>query len=128
MISLASIVPPRTHRGQATVETALVLPVVVIMVLVVLQAGLVVRDRVLVVHAARAAARAVVVRPDAGAARAAVDRVEPGRFTVSVGGDLSAGGLASVTVRSRATRVPWVGAAVAGIRLEERMVVRVEGP
>ena len=47
----------RSQRGQSTVELACILPIVVICLLLAVQAGLVVRDRVLVVHAARAAGR-----------------------------------------------------------------------
>jgi Flp pilus assembly protein TadG len=115
------------QRGQATVEVALVLPVVVLLLLVVVQAGLLVRDRVLLVQATRAAARVVVVAPDAGAARAEAARVLPGPFSLAIGGDRSPGGLATVTTRTAPTRVPLVGYAVAGIRLEEHFVVRVEG-
>ena len=50
----------RDH-GQSTVELALALPVVVVMLLFVVQVALVVRDHVLVVHAAREAVRAGVV-------------------------------------------------------------------
>src|SRR5687767_8032990 len=50
--------PSRASRGQATVELAVSLPFVVAALLLVLQVGLVVRAQVLVVHAAREAARA----------------------------------------------------------------------
>jgi len=116
------------QSGQATVETALVLPVVVVLVLVVVQVGLVVRDSVLVIHAARSAARAVAVHPDLAAAQEALGDVDRDRFSVALGGDVAPGGLASVTVRARPARVPLVGAAVSGLRLEQRLVVRVEGP
>ena len=56
------------HRGQATVELALGLPVVCIGVLLVLQLALVGRDAVLVAHAAREAARAAAVDPTRRAA------------------------------------------------------------
>jgi hypothetical protein len=118
----------RRARGQATVETALVIPVVVVLVLTVLQAGLLVRDRLLVVHAARGAARAVAVHGSAGSATAGLADVDRSRFSVAVGGDLRPGGLASVTVRARPVRVPLVGLALGSVRLEERLVVRVEGP
>lgn len=52
----------RDQGGQAAVELALVLPVLAVLLLAVVQTGLVVRDQVLVVHAAREAARAVAVR------------------------------------------------------------------
>ncbi len=48
-------------HGQSTVEFALILPLVVIVVLFIMQAGFVVRDQVLVSHAAREAARAAAV-------------------------------------------------------------------
>ena len=63
---------PGPERGQSTVELALVLPVVVLLLLVLLQVGLVARDVVLVAHAAREGARAAAVDPDPGAAREAV--------------------------------------------------------
>lgn len=64
----------RGQRGQATVELALALPLVLIGLLLVVQAGLVVADHVATVHAAREAARAVAVDGRAGVAdRAAAD-------------------------------------------------------
>lgn len=53
--------PGRHQRGQATVELALVVPVVVVLVLMVVQVGQLVRDRVVVVHTAREVARAAAV-------------------------------------------------------------------
>ena len=44
----------RSDRGQATVELALVLPLVFGLLVLVFQIALVARDEVLVVHAARA--------------------------------------------------------------------------
>lgn len=119
---------PRAQDGQASVETALVLPVLVVVIAAVLQVGLLVRDRVVVVHATRAAARAVAVQPGTASARRAVEEAGLGdRADVAVGGSTTPGGLAQVTVRARPTLVPLVGRAVAGVRLEERLVVRVEG-
>jgi hypothetical protein len=48
-------------HGQSTVEFALILPLVVLVVLFIVQAGFVVRDQVLVSHAAREGARAAAV-------------------------------------------------------------------
>lgn len=48
-------------RGQATVESAVVLPVIAVLMALIVQVGLVVRDHVLVVHAAREAVRAAAV-------------------------------------------------------------------
>ena len=55
--------------GQATVEVALLLPLLALLLLAVVQVGLVVRDQVLVTHAAREAARAAAVDPQLEAAR-----------------------------------------------------------
>ena len=48
-------------RGQSTVELAIALPVVVMLVLGLVQSALVLRDHLLVVHSAREAARAASV-------------------------------------------------------------------
>ncbi len=77
--------------GQAAVELALALPVVVVLLLGMLQVALVGRDQLAVELAAREAARAAAVSADpAGAARAAAGRVttlRPLTVTVRVGGD-----------------------------------------
>lgn len=109
-------------------ELAVVLPVVVVLLLVLAQVGLLVRDRVLAVHAARAAARAVAVEPTAGAAVRAAEPVLGRRARVEVAGDLRPGGTARVTVVVQPVRLPVVGAAVRAVALRETLAVRVEGP
>lgn len=59
-------------EGQAAVELALVLPLLVVLLLAVVQVALVARDQVLVVHAARAGARQAAVDPDPLVVRRAV--------------------------------------------------------
>ena len=51
----------RDDGGQATVELALVFPVVVLLLLLLVQVGVLGRDQVLVIHAAREGARAAAV-------------------------------------------------------------------
>lgn len=102
------------HRGQATVELALGLPVVCIGVLLVLQLALVGRDAVLVTHAAREAARAAAVDPSAGSARAgalaSTSALDPARLDVRL---RRGGGRVTVEVRYRAiTGLPMVGVLV----------------
>ncbi len=58
-------------------ELALLLPVVALVLLAVIQFGLIARDRVLTVHAARTVARAVAVRPDRKTALAALAEAVP---------------------------------------------------
>ena len=55
---------PAGDRGQASVELALLLPLLVLLLLVILQVGLLGRDVVLVTHASREAARAAATDPD----------------------------------------------------------------
>lgn len=64
---------PHPDRGQATVEFALVLPIVVVIALGLLQVGIAIRNEVVVELAAREGARAasVAANPGAAAARAA---------------------------------------------------------
>ena len=62
-------VAARSDRGQATVELALVFPVLVLFLLALVQTALVARDAVLVQDAARAAVREASV--DAGSDRRA---------------------------------------------------------
>lgn len=53
-----------TDSGQATVELALVMPLIIGLLLIILTAGLVVRDQLAVWHAASAGARAASISPD----------------------------------------------------------------
>ena len=119
----------RSARGQATVEVALVLPVVVVVLAVLVQVGLLVRDRIVVVHAARAAARAVAVDPSSAAAAAALS-TQPGvasDATVSVGGDPRPGGLVTGHGLRRARPgCRLVGYLVSGVELREQLSARVE--
>lgn len=115
------------ESGQATVEIALMVPIVVLLVLLVLQAGMAVRDRLVVLQATRVAARAVIVEPTPAAAAAAVSASgAPDRIVVSVSGELAPGGMATVTATMPATAVPLVGRVVVGDQVAERLVVRVE--
>ena len=123
---------PRTRGdgGQAAVELALVLPLVALVLLAVVQVGLVVRDQVLVVHAAREAAREAAVEPAPDASRRAAlagSGLEADRVSVDVTGRRGAGSRVRVEVRYRApTRVPLVGAAVGDVDLEATATMRVE--
>ena len=54
----------KPDSGQATVELALVMPMIIGLLLIILTAGLVVRDQLAVWHAASAGARAASISPD----------------------------------------------------------------
>ena len=76
-------------EGQAAVELALALPLVAVLLLALVQLGFLVRDQVLVVHAAREAARQAAVDSSADAVRRAAagsSRLAPDRVNVSMSG------------------------------------------
>jgi TadE-like protein len=113
-------------RGQATVELALVLPLVVFALLAILQVGLVVRDQVAVVHAAREAARAASVDPDPSRATGAARRVLHDA-QVDVGPRPEVGESIAVEVRYHdRTDLPLVGPLFPDLDLHARAVMRVE--
>jgi hypothetical protein len=116
----------RGTRGQATVEFAFVLPLVVLAALAAIQVGLVVRDHLGVVHAAREAVRAASVHRDPDAAVRAVHRTLPGA-SVHVGARPAVGGEISVTVEYRSvTSLPLVGPLFPDPELHATATMRVE--
>ena len=95
-------------------------------ILAIIQVGLVVRDQLGVVHAAREAARAASVDPDPGHAVRAAHRTLPGA-EVDVGARPEVGGEISVTVHYRSvTDLPLVGVLFPDPDLHTTTVMRVE--
>ena len=116
----------RRQAGQSTVEFALLLPLIVFAGLAVLQVGLIVRDHVAVVHAAREAARAASVDPDPGRAVKAARRTLPDA-DVDVGDRPEVGEPVAVEVSYQSvTDLPLVGALFPDPTLRARAVMRVE--
>lgn len=123
-------VGPESDSAQSTVELALLLPVVVLLLLAVLQVGLIARDVVLVAHASREAARAAAVDGGAEAARRAAvgsgglveERVE---VELTGGGGPGSSVTAEVTYRAPTT-VPLVGALLGDRVLRAAATMRVE--
>ncbi|WCO66502.1 TadE/TadG family type IV pilus assembly protein [Iamia majanohamensis] len=113
--------------GQATVELALALPVVLVGLLLVVQAGLVVAAHVATVHAAREAARAVAVDGRPGVAeRAAADAGRPGCRT-TVRRPAQPGAVLTVTLACPApTDVALVGPLLPDPTVEASASMRVE--
>jgi hypothetical protein len=118
------------ERGQATVEAALVLPLVVLLLLAVVQVGLLVRAEVLVTHAAREAARSAAVDPDPQAAiRAAAlaTTLDAHRMTVRVDGRKGPGSRVKVDITYTApTDVPLIGGLIGDVTLHASATMRVE--
>ena len=118
---------PRGERGQATVEAALLVPLLVGLAFLVAQVALLARDRVLVAHAAREAARAAVVDSRPAAVRTAALRtpgLDPARLDVVVRRD---GGMVTAVVSYRAVlNVLFLGRKSAEIAMNEQVTGHVE--
>lgn len=123
-------VPGRpSDEGQSTVEFVLILPLVMLLLLGLIQAGIVLRDQLLFSGAAREAAREAAVTADVAAIKRAAQRAFPGReLTVDVNRGPDRGDSAKVTVSGHPAALPLVGAAVQGRRLSSSAVMRVERP
>jgi Flp pilus assembly protein TadG len=120
----------RREGGQAAVELALALPLLALLALALLQVTLVVRDQILLTHAAREAAREAAVADDPGAARRgalAGSRLEEDRLSVATTGRSGPGSRVTASLTFRApTDVPVVGALVGDVRVRASVTMRVE--
>ena len=117
-----------SERGQATVELALVLPIVLALLVLVFQVALVARDEILVVHVARDAAREATVTHDPSRIATAATRNLPGAgVRVVRRGGVGAPVEVEVTYVSR-TDLPLIGALLPDITLHGGSVMRVEHP
>ena len=114
-------------RGQATVEAALLLPVVAVARLAVIQVGLLVHARVTVTHAAREGVRIAATGGGHGEVTEAVVAsgwLPPQRLEVEV---VPGGGRVTVVVRFDApTNGPIVGALVGDFALDAEATMRLE--
>jgi hypothetical protein len=112
------------------VELALALPLVVLLLLALVQGGVVVRDQILVTHAAREAARAAAVDGDTQAIERAARDAGPlrsSRLHVRVTGRGGRGSRVTVRVIYEApTRVPLAGRLLGDVRLQASATMRVE--
>jgi Flp pilus assembly protein TadG len=118
----------RDDRGQAAVELVLVLPLLVLVALAALQVALVGRDQLLVVHAAREAARTAALGGTGSPAAAATTAsgLEDDRLHVAIRPE-AGGALVRATVTYEApTEVPLVGALVGDVRLRAAVTMRFE--
>lgn len=108
------------------------LPVVLLLVLLIAQLGLVIRDQIMVVNAAREGARAAIVEPSTAAAARAVfatTRLDPARTGVALTASGSAPPLITVTVTYRSTtEVPLIGALLGDVIVTESTTMRREAP
>ncbi|MEO6125418.1 MAG: TadE/TadG family type IV pilus assembly protein [Ilumatobacteraceae bacterium] len=120
----------RTARnsGQATVELALAMPVLCLLLLAVVQFAVVVRNQLVAIEVARSTARAAAVAVDpAGAATAAGGAADQSpRPTVSTTSD---GTYVTVTVTiTDPTDVPMIGALLPDVTVRASSTMILEPP
>ena len=122
----------RDARGQSTVELALCLPVLALVLGLVVEVALVASDQARLWHAAREAARVAVVEPDESAVREAAAR--SGLEGVEVSIDPAAGfrvqgrPLEVVLEYRPGGHVPLVGVVSSGLELSSSVTMRIEEP
>ncbi len=102
------------QHGTATVEFALVLPLLLVMTLALVQVGLLARDRLLVEAVARAGAREAAIQADVAAIREAALAAGPGLdaagVSIGVTREGSVGDPVTVQVGYvEPIRVPFIG-------------------
>ena len=120
------------ETGQSTVELALCLPLVAIVLAVVVQVGVVARDHVKVWHAAREAVRVAAVDPDEASVIEAAESVGLEPITVSIEpARIERRQGEPVTVRVEyppSIRVPVVGSLFEDLTLDAEASMRIEQP
>lgn len=122
----------RWCAGQATVEFALVLPLLVVVACSFVQVGLVVHAQLRLEVAAQAGARAAARNPTSDAARRGVQQVvDLNEYDASVQlhVDGTAPRIATVTVHGNvAVKLPFIGAAARRLDLRARAASAIESP
>jgi Flp pilus assembly protein TadG len=113
------------QRGQASVELALALPLLVIWLLAIVQLTLIVRDQLAVIHAAREGARAAAVSASPGSAASAAARQAIKESPLSVNTATGSTVTVQVSYASR-TNVPLVGALLPDITVRATATMQWE--
>jgi Flp pilus assembly protein TadG len=125
-------VTSRRERGQATVELALCLPLVAVVLAAVVEVARLGVDQVRLWHAAREAVRAAAVDPDPSVAEAAARRADlPGlAMEVTPGaGERVAGRPVTVALSyAPARRILVLGPLFGWLRLRAQATMRIEQP
>lgn len=120
------------ERGQSTVELALCLPLVVIILAALVQVGLLAIDNVKLWHAAREAARVAAVDSDHAEISRAAERSGLQGLDIEVEpGDLYRRQGEPVTVHvsySPSTRIPVIGSLFDELVMEADASMRIEQP
>lgn len=122
----------RDERGQSTVELALCLPALAIVLSLVVEVGLIASDQARLWHAAREAARVAIVDSDDSAALAAAARTGLNGFEMSIEPDDAyrvQGRPLHVEMTYRpGGHVPLVGELFGSLELRSQVAMRIEEP
>lgn len=118
------------ERGQSTLEFALVLPLVALLLLGLFQVGVIARDRVALVHATREGVRLAVMDPSPDKVAAAVREatsLDPSALRVELTGGRHPGDLVTVVVRYTCrTDIAVSGSVVPDVEMAERLSAIIE--
>ena len=116
----------RRDAGQAAVEFAVALPLIVVVVLAIAQVGVSIRHEIAVEAAARAGARAAAVSADPGSARAAARQAVALPMDIDVHSD---GRIVSVTVTYiDPTDIAIIGALLGSVAHTATATMAIEPP
>jgi len=114
------------ENGQATVELAMMIPVLAVFLMLILQVALVVRGHVLVANASRAAARELSVDKNQSRAVDIAHKNSP-NSTVTISRPSQAGQYLTVSVKETVkSSLPIVGIVFPDVTVSSRSVMRVE--
>jgi Flp pilus assembly protein TadG len=115
------------ERGQSSVELALVMPLVALLLLALLQVGVMVRDQLMVLGAAREGVREAIVNSDPGQIETAARAAAPGLdLTLRIQRGTERGDPARVDVSAKPVQLPLVGSMVSRVTLKGGATMRLE--
>jgi hypothetical protein len=116
-----------SQSGQSSVELALVMPLVALLLLALLQVGVMVRDQLMVLGAAREGVREAIVNRDRGQIEAAARAAAPGlNLTLQIERGTERGDPARVDVSAKPVQLPLVGYMVSSVTLKGDATMRLE--
>ena len=122
----------RGQAGQATLELALLLPILALVLAAIVEIGMIVADQGRLWHAAREAVRAAVVDPDQRDVEAAAERggLRPLTVTVDPPSQQRRQGdpLTVTLVHEPRARVPLFGIVLDRLELRAAATMRIEQP
>jgi Flp pilus assembly protein TadG len=118
----------RRDAGQATVELALCLPLLCLLLLGVVQVAVIVRDQLAVQLAAREAARAAAVSADGAGAATAAGHAAVALAPLALRVDRSANAVTATASYIDHTDVPLIGALLPDVRVSASATLQFEPP